>query len=233
LSKIIRHSTDAPTVFIGEKNLDFDMEAQAEKRLGVLFPVVSVITDYDGAKLIPIQEVFKIEAHLKNEMDQERQKGYEQGFKAGHDKGLEEASRVLEQFDHAIRDAVAQRESILEEAREKVLDLIVEISRKVTFNSLEIDPETTLDMINGVIDTLIDRSRLKIKVNPGHLPIVEQNIERFLKGSATIKEIAIEADPRVRHGGCFIETPSGDIDARLESQFEVIKEVLVSGDEES
>jgi len=233
LSRIIRNSAEAPTVYIGEKNLDFDMEAQAEKRLGMLFPVVSVITDYDGAKLIPIQEVFKIETVLKMELDQEKQKGYEQGYQAGHEKGLEEATRVLQQFDQAIKDAVAQRESILEEARERVLDLIVDISRRVTFDSLEIDPETTLDMINGVINTLSDRSRLKIRVNPNHLPIVEQNIERFLKGSATIKEIAIEADPRVRYGGCFIETPSGDIDARLESQFEVIKEVLVSGEEES
>lgn len=231
MSRIIRNTAVAPTVYIGEKNLDFDREAQAEKRLGMLFPVVSVITDYDGAKLIPIQEVFKIETVLRKDLDQERQKGYEQGYQAGHDKGLEEATRVLQQFDQAIKNAVAQRESILEEAREKVLDLIVEISRRVTFDSLEIDPETTLDMINGVINTLVDRSRLKIKVNPNHLPIVEQNIDRFLKGSATIKEIAIEADPRVRYGGCFIETPSGDIDARLESQFEVIKEVLVSGEE--
>lgn len=233
MSRIIRHSTEAPTVYIGEKNLDFDMEATAEKRLGVLFPVVSVITDYDGAKLIPIQEIYKIESVVKERLDRERQKGYEEGYQAGHNKGLEEATKVLRQFDQAIKDAVTQRESILEEARDKILDLIVEISRKVTFDAVEIDPETTLDMINGVINTLIDRSRLKIKVNPNHLPIVEQNIDRFLKGSTTIKEIAIEADPRVRYGGCFIETPSGDIDARLESQFEVIKEVLVSGEEKS
>ena len=85
-------------------------------------------------------------------------------------------------------------------------------------------------MIRGVIDSLIDRSRLKIKVNPDHLPIVEQNIDRFLEGSTTIKELAIEPDPRVKHGGCFIETPTGDIDARLESQFDVIADTLCGGE---
>jgi flagellar biosynthesis/type III secretory pathway protein FliH len=61
---------------------------------------------------------------------------------------------------------------------------------------------------------------------------VEQNINRFLKGSTSIKEITIEPDLRVSYGGCFIETPTGDIDARLESQFEVIDEVLNRGDEQ-
>ena len=32
---------------------------------------------------------------------------------------------------------------------------------------------------------------------------------------------------------CFIETPTGDIDARLNSQFEVIEDALLSGEEET
>lgn len=232
MSKIIRSKIQASAVYIGEKHLDFEVESQAEAQLGKLFPVVSVITDSDGAKLIPIQEVFKIEKMLSEELVTARKKGYEEGYQAGLDKGLDEAAKVLQQFDQAIKDVVTQREALLEEAREKILKLVVDISRKVTFDAVEIDPETTLEMISGVIDTLVDRSRLRIKVNPNHHPIIEQNIDKFLSGSTTIKEITIVPDPRVRFGGCFIETPSGDIDARLESQFEVVEEVLVSGDEQ-
>ncbi|MEW6413032.1 MAG: FliH/SctL family protein [Candidatus Zixiibacteriota bacterium] len=233
MSKIIRTQVQAPVVFIGEKHLDVELETKAEKRLGSLFPVVSVVTDYDGAKFIPIQQIFKIEQKLQEEVEKAREQGYNEGFQAGHRKGLEEAKKVLQQFDHAIKDAVTQREALLEEARQKVLDLILAISRKVTFDAVEADADVTLEIINGVISGLIDRSKLKIKVNPRHHPIVEQNIERFLKESTTIKEITVEPDPRVRYGGCFIETPSGDIDARLESQFEVVKEVLVSGEQRS
>lgn len=232
MSRIIRTAVEAPAIFIGERHLDLDLEAKAEAKLSRIFPVVSIITDADGARLIPIQEVFKIEKTLNDELRKSHDEGYELGYKAGLEKGLAEAEKVLGQFDQAIKDAVSQRETILEESREKILNLVLEISKKVTFDAIELEPEATLDMINGVINTLIDRSRLKIKVNPNHHPIIEQNIDRFMAGSATIKEIAIEPDPRVRYGGCFIETPSGDIDARLESQFEVIKEVLAAGDEE-
>ena len=235
MSKIIRQSMQAPTVYIGERHLDFDREELAEGKLGSIFPLVTVVTDADGAKLIPIQEIFKVERVYKEEKLKARQSGHDEGYQTGLNQGRAEgraqAEKVLQQLDQAIKDAVQQRETLLIEAKQKILDLVIQISRKVTFDAVTVDPEATLAMISGVIDTLIDRSRLKIKVNPDHLPIVEQNIERFMVGSATIKEISIVPDPRVRYGGCLIETPTGDIDARLESQFEVIEEMILSDEE--
>lgn len=228
MSRILRNVIDAPVISIGEKHLDLDKEKVAYAKLQELFPKVSVMTDPDGAKYIPIQEIYRFEEVLIGEMDRMAQEGFDQGHKEGLRKGLLEGTKVLQQLDGAIKDAVTQREILLEDAKRKILDLVVKISQKVTFDAIQVDPETTLSMINGVIDTLVDRSRLTIKVNPQHLPIVEQNIDKFLKGDATIKEIKIEADPRVKYGGCFIETPNGDIDARLESQFEVITDVLES-----
>ncbi len=49
--------------------------------------------------------------------------------------------------------------------------------------------------------------------------------------NTAIKEFEIMADSRIRVGGCFIETPSGDIDARLESMYSVIKQALLEGEE--
>jgi flagellar biosynthesis/type III secretory pathway protein FliH len=231
LSNIIRNTVEAPTISIGEKQRDVVAEARAEKRLAALFPSVQLMTAVDGCKLIPVTEVIDIETVLEREKRLSRQTGYQEGYDEGLEKGLDEARQVLSRFDKAISDTIGQRVALLEEARSKVLDLVLKISRKVTFGAVEADPEMTVAMINGVIDQLVDRTRLKIKVHPDHLPIVEQNINRFLTGSTSIKEITIEADPRVRFGGCFIETPSGDIDARLESQFEVIAEALVGAAE--
>jgi len=231
LSKIIRHVTPAPAVVVGEQQIDSMLEDRAAVRLGDLFPKVQFQTNPDGRKVIPIQEVFLIGQALKEESDISYQRGLLQGRERGLEEGRDEARAVLSQFDRAIKDAIDQRTAMLEQARGKILDLILQISRKVTYDAVEADREITIEIINRVIDQLADRSRLKIKVHPDHLPIMEQNIDRFLVGSTTIKEISFEADPRVRFGGCFIETPSGDIDARLESAFEVIGEAI-HGDED-
>lgn len=233
MSKIIRHVTSAPAVFIGERQRNLQVEEKAAKRLAELFPQVTFQTDQDGARLIPIPEVFKFERSLKKNGEESHKQGYEQGYVEGLEKGRDEARAVLTQFDRAIKNAVEQRSVLLENARSKILELVVQISRKVTFEAIEADREATVTMINRIIDQLVDRSKLKIKVHPDYLPIMEQNIDRFLINSTAIKEIVFEADPRVRMGGCFIETPSGDIDARLESAFEVVGEAILGEEEKS
>jgi len=233
LSKIIRQTKEAPPVFIGERHEETILEAQAEQTLGGFFPTVSYVTVADGAKLIPLVEVVKFKESLDQECEKVHRQGTEEGYAKGMEEGLTDARRTVQQFEQAIRDAVSQRESLLSEAKQKVLDLVLQIARKVTFDAINVDREATVTMIENVIDRLIDRSSLKIKVNPDFLPIVEQQMNRFLSGSTSIKELKFEPDPRVRFGGCFIETPTGDIDARLESQFEVIEETMLLGEDES
>jgi len=233
LSKLIRYNADAPTVFIGEKQRDALAEARSAQRLTQLFPKVSLITTPDGARLMPIAEVSKLDERLTEESEKASKQGYDQGYQAGLEKGLDEARKVLKQFERAIEDAVSQRISLLEEAKQKVLELVVQISRKVTFDGLRVDQDATLTMIEGVINQLVDRSRLRIKVHPDHLALMEQNMDRFLSSSTSIKDLTFQADPRVRIGGCFIETPTGDIDARLTSQFDVIEATLTGGAEDA
>ncbi len=230
MSRVLRGIKPGSVVSVGEKRLDFDREEVAAKTLGALFPIVSVMTDPDGARFIPISEVYKLQELFEQAKNESRQEGFEQGHKAGLEQGLKQAEQVASNFDRAIADAIEQREQLFEESRQNILELVMKISRKVTCDAVSIDPEVTIGMINGVIDTLVDRSQLKIKVNPDHLPIVEQNLQQFLKGSSTIKELTFAPDPRVRTGGCFIETPTGDIDARLESQLDVVEETLMSGE---
>ena len=170
-------------MFIGEKQRDALAEARSADRLGSSFPDLSLITTQDGARLIPISETEKLDDRLDAECEKARKQGFDQGHNAGLDKGLDEARKVLRQFEQAIHDAVNQRAALLEEAKQKVLELVVQISRKVTFDGLEIDQEATMVMIEGIINQLVDRSRLRIKVHPHHLPLMEQNMDRFLSHS--------------------------------------------------
>ncbi|MBU8934568.1 MAG: hypothetical protein KOO62_11265 [candidate division Zixibacteria bacterium] len=233
MSKLIRNASVGATVYVGDRHVDWDRERQAEQHLAKMFPVVAIMTDADGVKFIPIEEVFKMEKLHNQALANAKEEGRKLGHKAGLSEGLIKAEKVLHQFETAVMDSISQRESLLEEARQNVLELVFQMARKVTYDAIKLDPEVNCEIISGVIDSLVDRSRLKIRVNPDHLPIVEQNIDAFLKGATSIKEISIAPDPRVRYGGCFIETPNGDIDARLESQFEVLEDALLSDREES
>jgi flagellar assembly protein FliH len=235
LSRLIRNTEPRQPVLIGDRKYDLLVQSNAESKLSELFPVVTIMTLPDGSKGIPIQEVFKIEKEHRQQLEQAYQNGLTKGMTQGHQKGktegLTEARHVTEQFRQAVSDTVAQREAILEEARQNVLDIIIQTARKVTYDTIQLDTEMVAQMVARVIDQLIDKSSIKISVHPDHLPIVEQYLDRFLHETATIKDISFKADPRVRYGGCFIETPSGDVDARLTSQFEVIEQIVREGDD--
>ena len=213
-------------MIIGEYRVDIEADQLSEKKLATKFSDINVITSVEGRKLIPIQEIIKIEQRLIRDKETEYKRGYQDGYRQGKAEGHLEAQKVIDNFATLIMDAVRQREILYEEAHSKILDMVINISRKVTFEAARVDPDITAQIISGAIKKLVDKSKIKVKVHQDHLPLLEQQIEQFRGDSTAIKELAIEADSRVRYGGCFIETPTGDIDARLESQIEIIAEAL-------
>lgn len=226
--KILRSAQTSATVLIGEQQRDLEAEARAIELLRELFPGAGYVTSPDGTRHIPMHQVFPLAQALRDREEASRQSGYADGHRAGLAAGLAEAEAVLQRFNAAIADAIAQREQMLTDARREILELAIQISRKVTCDAIAIDQEATVTMIERIIAQLIDRSRICIKVHPDFLPIVEQHRDRFLSGSTQIKELTIQPDPRIRMGGCFIETPTGDIDARIESQLDVIADTVRS-----
>jgi flagellar biosynthesis/type III secretory pathway protein FliH len=213
-------------IVIGEFRSDIEGDAETEKKLAGVFRGIEVVTTTEGRKLVPIQELLKIEKQLAAEKEMAARLGYDSGYKKGREDGCREAQKVLDNFATLMNEVVNQRQALYEEARQKILDLVLMIARKVTFKAARIDPGITAAVISGVIDKLVDKSHIKIKVHPDHLPLIEQQINRFNGDSAAIKELTMEPDDRVRYGGCFIETPGGDVDARIDSQIDVIAEAV-------
>lgn len=226
MSKLLQCAVTEERVIIGEYRADIEADRMAEKQLASRFPDVQVTTSLEGRKLIPIQEIFKIEERMRRDTELQRQKGYEEGYNKGISEGQKEARKVVANFSGLITDAVKQREILYEDARRKILELVLQIARKVTFDAARIEPDITAEIIAGTIKKLTDKSKIKVKVHPDHLPHIEQQLDRFRGDSTAVKELVIEADSRVLCGGCFIETPTGDVDARIDSQLDIIAEAL-------
>ena len=226
LSRLLHSPVLEEKVIIGEYRADIEADRAAERELLAKYKNITITSSVEGRKLIPIQELIRIDRQLSQEKEMakttEYSRGYEDGKRRGMADGHAEAQKVLDNFASLIKDIIRQREIIYDEAKQKILELVIKISRKVTFEAARIDPDITAEIISGTIKKLVDKSKIKVKVHPDHVPLIEQQIERFNGNSTIIKEIQIEGDARVRHGGCFIETPTGDIDARVESQMEII-----------
>ena len=222
-------------ILIGEYAVDQEAEKQAEQFLAEAHPGLMIITTAEGKRQIPLQDILLLEQRFQAEKaaaeKTEYERGRQSGYEAGLDKGREEARKVVASLSGLLTDITGQRHQLLAEAKDQILELILKISQRLTFTAAAIDPNITRSIVSGAIDQLLDKSRLKIKVNPDHLAQLEQYIDRFRGQDTAIKEFIIEPDPRVRVGGCFIETPSGDIDARLDSMYDIIKQSILEGED--
>jgi flagellar assembly protein FliH len=225
-SKVIESCISGDKVIIGEYRADLEADRAAEERIKSQFLGINILTTIEGKKLIPVQELVKIEEQIQGEKSEVEQRGYKKGYEEGLSRGHEEAQKVIENFASLLKDADRQRQVLFDEAHRKILELVIQIAKKVTYNAARLDPDITASIIAGTIAKLVEKSKIKVKVNPDHLPHIEQQIDRFKGDSTAIKDIAIEPDSRVRYGGCFIETPTGDIDARIESQMEIVGKAL-------
>jgi len=222
-------------ILIGEYSVDHTAEMEAEQFLASAHPELLIITPPEGKRQIPLQDIMLLEQRFRTEKATAEKKEFERGrqigYDAGLDKGREEARKVVASLSGLLTDVTDQRHQLLAEAKDKILELVLKISERLTFTAAAIDPDITKSIISGAIDQLLDKSRIKVKVNPDHLAQLEQEIDRFRGQDTAIKEFIMEPDPRVRVGGCFIETPTGDIDARLDSMYDIIRQSILDAED--
>lgn len=236
LSNVFTLPLAETTITVGGYNVDYEDERQAARLVHETYPELSVTSTADGRKQIPLQELLLLDRRFREAVQAARAEGLEEGRRTGYAAGLTEGQRhareAVASLSGLLTDLVGQREALLRDAKDRILEMVEKISRRLTFAAAANDPEVTMAIIDGAINHLLDKSSIKIKVHPNHLPIVEQHIERFRGRDTAIKELSLEADPRVRVGGCLVETPSGDIDARLESMHDIMAGVLRSEEEQ-
>ena len=222
-------------ILVGGSQVDLQAERRAETQAAEKYPQLSITVAPDGIRRMPLRQLLLLEQDFdragQSAYERGKQEGHQAGYAQGMAAGQREARDVVASLSPMVADITAQREAILVGAKDHVLQLALKIAEKLTFGAAAINPGITFSIIEGVIRQLTDKSHITVKVHPDHLPVLKEQIEKFGSRDNGVKDLRLEADPRVRHGGCFIETPAGDIDARLDSMYEVLRQALAAGEE--
>ncbi len=162
------------------------------------------------------------------------EKGKEEGFAAGKTDGEQSAGEVYKQQLAHMQDKIAGLISGWEEAREEMLlggqrdlsRLACEIARKLIHTELQQNGDLVLAVVKRALAYLADREGLVIRVSPEDWETVSGNKDFWKPVQERLAEVSIVADDHVTRGGCIIESASGQVDARLETQFEEIRDLV-------
>ncbi|TFH62140.1 MAG: hypothetical protein E4G91_07840, partial [Candidatus Zixiibacteriota bacterium] len=117
---------------------------------------------------------------------------------------------------------------VYEEAKVQLVELAFAIADKITAARGISDRDTVIETINRCIGEILDKTRMRNRVNPAELDFVKQRFDELVKNNEAAAAAIVESDNRVSAGGCIIETDSGSADARIESQLRMLREKLIT-----
>ncbi|MER3472492.1 MAG: hypothetical protein C4335_00350 [Armatimonadota bacterium] len=181
-----------------------------------------------------LAEAKRVLAEAHRQADQMRQdavrKGYADGLQMGREEGQREYQQAIESLRAEVQklvDAIlAERQRLWEQMEPQVIDMVLEIARKVLREEIQARREATLSIIKHALRRVADTEHVRIRVHPDDLHIAREHREDFLAVCDGVKQIEIIDDQRVGGGGCIIETARGTIDASLRTQMQSVEKAL-------
>jgi flagellar biosynthesis/type III secretory pathway protein FliH len=145
---------------------------------------------------------------------------YEAGLAAGREAAVADLTALM-------ASARAEAEEARVQARDAAVVLARRMAAKIVGHAVDVAPE----LMGDIVAQALAASRAKagavvLRVHPADLDAVEQARERWGAGAVVVRVVP---DAAVGRHGCVVETSSGRVDARLESQLAALEQALRRG----
>lgn len=177
------------------------------------------------------------DAHRQADSIREEAKaaGHEEGTAAGREEGIaqireEEKERLLAANANAektMSDAKEASRAYLLQAEDEIAAIAMDIADKVLPQHFIDVPQIILPLIRKALLKVKDQPEVVIRVSPGDYDLVllaRSEFQTILEGSSAVLEV--RSDEHLGAGDCILETPNGNVDARMATQLEIIRQAV-------
>jgi flagellar assembly protein FliH len=207
-----------------ERRFSFDSEKARN------FDEVGIARAREGVKEIVADAINKAKDKALEIKALARHEGYEAGYTDGFEKGEESAKAEFAPLLQSLQDTLAElgdlRKKMYSKVEREMVEMIVDLAKKVIRFELSTREDSVQDMIRIAVESVLQRERMTIRINPADKIHAESFRPELLQAFEEIKSITFEAHPSVEKGGCIIESNFGTVDARIEKLYEPIDKIL-------
>ena len=163
-----------------------------------------------------------------------RAAGREEGFKEGHKDGMKKAAEDCEDILAAANEKANSLMNAALEARKVYLQMAEDDITSIAMSAVEqilpqhfIDaPQIILPLVRKALMKVRDQAEVTVHVAPDAYEFVlmaQAEFQHMLEGQAVL---LIQSDASLQPGDCVLETPNGNVDARLATQIELVKKAI-------
>lgn len=168
-----------------------------------------------------VEDARRMAESIKEDALREKHRIFAEAKTAGYEAGLAEMSTE-------VAKAKLQAGEILKQAERDIVALALKVAEKIIGRDLERDPGLIVDLCATAIENVRNAKQLVLRVHPRDGATLRENRKALMEMVGRLVDIAFKDDPDVPQGGCIIQTEFGTIDAQLETQFLMLKNVLLS-----
>jgi len=152
--------------------------------------------------------------------------GHQEGLERGMAEARLRVAQSLEAVAAAERAMADMYDRYVAEAEAAAVDLAFQIAEKVISTTIATDREAVLGVVSGALLRTTDRDHLVLEVNPGDFELVRDSAAELAARLGGISRMEVVSERRVEAGGCVVRTDAGEIDARVSSQLERVRQLL-------
>ncbi len=187
----------------------------------------------DAEQRKAFQHQAELQALRHQAREEARREGHREGFEAGrqegHAQGLEEGRRAGEHETARQRqEALAPLAELVNQFRlaladldhaiaEDLVDLALATGRQLAGDALREEPAEILNLVRTLIhEEPALNGKTRLWLHPEDLSLVEQTLHAEFQAAGW----KLHPDDQLSRGGCRVTSPSGELDATLESRWE-------------
>jgi flagellar assembly protein FliH len=168
---------------------------------------------------------------IEKEYSIAKEKGYESGLLEGKKEAIEQITlqynEKIQEAANILEKAYQEKQSIINEAEPFIIELCMEIAKKVIQQELKTHPDVLITIIKNSLALSNERQSIIICVNPEDFSFVQHQRQQLLQMIEGQTELKILPDHSIQNGGCIIRTSYGSIDARIDVQLNEIQQALL------
>jgi flagellar assembly protein FliH len=155
------------------------------------------------------------------------QQAYRQGYDAGYAQGAARAAAEARRLAHLLDGARQEIAGLEQRIAEDLVRLALTLAQTLVRETLAVRPEIVAAVVReSVGDVPPFAQGIRLRLHPEDAALLRTHLAQEL-GEAW----AVVEDPALLRGGCRVETPTGDVDATLETRWQKLAAALAQDHE--
>ncbi len=135
-----------------------------------------------------------------------------------------ELNELLSNLESIVETLSAMQSELFHRHRDDIINLAVEISRRILTHRIEQDDYKIQDVIKQALDDAPTQKDIVIRLNPKDYAQIEQLTKSSEKDFA--KGATFVADASIAPAQCLLETPKGIVESFIDGHLDRISEAL-------